>query len=282
MPRPTSGHPIEGRPEGMADDGHPVIGQTGEVGHDDSGHHDNQCSGNRGYEPAQSEQGDEGAEPDHHGESVDGSELVEELAYLGDRLVGLDGDPEHLAQLSADQHNGDAVQVAHQDRPGEVVGDPPEPDEPSHYGNGPDQDGQHRGQQGIRRSAARRERCHRGHHQQGKRSLRTHDELPGGAEQRVGHSRKQQGVQTGDRGEPSQFCIGHGRGDGESSHGDTGDGIPSHVPLGIVGQGRRHRKGPGPDGRPLAGLERRYFGVVAAGRSVAGLEIGGVRHHGPW
>lgn len=75
-----------------------------------------------------------------------------------------------------------------------------------------DQDGQHCGQQGICRSVASRERCHRGHHQQGKRSLRTYHERPGGAEHCVSHGRKEQYVQSGDRGEPGQFGVGMAEG----------------------------------------------------------------------
>ena len=183
------------------------------------------------------------------------------------------GTPKILPELPADQDDGDPVEVADQDRPREVVGDPAEPDDPAHDGDGPDQHGQHGRQGGVGGGAAGGQGGHRGHHQQGQRALGPDDELPGGPEDGVGDGRQQQGVEPGHRGEPGQLGVGHGRGDGQGGHGDAGDGVPPAAALGVAGELGADREGPGQDRRPLAGLERGDLGVVAIGVAVVGGAI---------
>ena len=58
------------------------------------------------------------------------AERAHDLGQLRQRLARVDREPEQLAQLADHEHDRDAVDVAHEHRPREVVGDPPEPQQP--------------------------------------------------------------------------------------------------------------------------------------------------------
>ena len=109
--------------------------------------------------------------------------------------------PEQLAELPDDQHDRDAVDVADQHGPREVVGEPPS------------RSTQASTKQAATSSASiaassRPRRCRRRRapapprHERRHRALRADDQLPRGAEQRVRQGRQQQRVEAGHRGQP--------------------------------------------------------------------------------
>ena len=139
------------------------------------------------------------------------------------RIARVDVEPEQLAELGDHEHDRDAVQVADQHRPGEVVGHPAEAQRPGEQEAGPDEQREHRGQLGRLVAARDGERKNGGGDERRDRALRADDEPPRGAEQHVRDRRQEQGVQPVDRREPGQLAVGHRRGQRERSDGEPGD-----------------------------------------------------------
>jgi hypothetical protein len=79
---------------------------------------------------AKRQQDPERNRPDHQGGALDVAELADDLHELWERVRGVDVESEQLRELADHEHDGDAVDVADQDRSGQVVGDSAEPREP--------------------------------------------------------------------------------------------------------------------------------------------------------
>ena len=141
------------------------------------------------------------------------------------RLARVDLEPEQLAQLGDHERDRDSVQVADQHRPGEVVGDPAEPQRARQQEAGGDEQGEHRRQLDRVVAARGRERKNRGGDERRRRALRADDEPARRAEQDVGDRRQQQRVQAVDRREPGELAVGHRRRQRERRDRQPGDEV---------------------------------------------------------
>ena len=112
-------------------------------------------------------------------------ERTQDVRDLSDRLRRVDVDSQQFPELAADEHDRDAVDVADEHRPGEVVGQPAESDDPGQQEACADQEREHRGE--LRRLAApcRRHRQHGGADERRDRAFRPDDQLARRAEERV-------------------------------------------------------------------------------------------------
>ena len=88
------------------------------------------AAGNRGRKKPCEEEGAESDDAHEHRRAIRFADLLHCLDDLGAGLRGVDVDAEHLPQLAADEDDCYAVDVADEDRAGEVVGKPAEAHDP--------------------------------------------------------------------------------------------------------------------------------------------------------
>jgi hypothetical protein len=154
------------------------------------------------------------------------AEAPDDLDQGRDEIPVHHRDAEQLAQLSGDDAEGDAVEEADQDRPGEEVHDE------AHAVHAADhhQQSRHDGQGGrelqvVGEIALGQGQQQGGDHGAGGR-VRPQDQLPGRAEQGIDQHRQHAGVQTDFRREARQVGIGDRRGDLDRGDREAGDDIP--------------------------------------------------------
>ncbi len=123
----------------------------------------------------------------------------------------VDVDSEQLAELSADEHDGDSVDVAHEHRARAVVGQPAEPRDPGEQEAGRDEQGERGGELRGLAASGDGEREQGGAYERRDRPFRPDDELPRRAEERIEHRRQEQGVEPVDRREASDLRVRHRR-----------------------------------------------------------------------
>ena len=155
----------------LADHGHAVGGQPEGGRGDDRGDHHDQGPGSLRKRQRRPSSTAREAAPTARVAAVPVAEVAEHRDQRRDRALGLGAEAEQLAELADDQDHGDPVEVADQHRPGEVVGDPAQPDQPCHQEHGPDQQRQQRGQGRGPLRVLGRERHHR-RRRPGRRSTR--------------------------------------------------------------------------------------------------------------
>ena len=213
-----------GRPAGhRADDldalGLPVQQGGGDNGDDD----DDERAGELAIHAPDDEQHDHGDGADREGEQVRFVEAGDELDDLLEELVALERDAEHLAQLAADDDQRRAEDVADQDRLGQQVGDEAQLRNTGEQRHDADEERQQRGERGVACGVAARQRCDRRcRHDRGRR-LGAHDDLLGGAKQRIHHQGAQGDIQARDWGDPGQVAVGHRRRHEHRKHRDGHD-----------------------------------------------------------
>ena len=184
---------------------------------------DNQRAGQLAIDAPHDEQRRHANDADGDGEQVRLVEAADELHHLPEELVALELDAEHLAQLAADDDQRRAEDVADQHRLGQEIGDEAQPCDTGEQRYHADKEREQRGERRIARGIAAGQRRNGGcRHDRGRR-LGSHDDLLGGAEQRVHHHRAQRDVQPRDRGDPGQVAVGHGRGHQHRKHRDGHD-----------------------------------------------------------
>jgi len=86
----------------LADRGHALLGQPEGRGGGDGQDHHQQRAGNLGGAPAQQQQRRQAGDPDRHGGAAQVVELAHDLGQLGERVLGVDVEPEQLAELPND------------------------------------------------------------------------------------------------------------------------------------------------------------------------------------
>ena len=186
-------------------------------------------------------------ESDRQGGALDGVEVLEEPAELGQRaLAGGDRRGRELRELGDHHDQGDAGHVAHQHRPGQQLGQPGQPEQPAREAGQGHQEGQRHRAVGGDGGAGGAERG-RGH-QRGRR-LRPDRQPRRGADGGVHGHRADGRPQAGGRGDAGQVGVRHHLGDEVRRDGHAGDQVPadrSHRPPGGADRGRRrgHRSGP--------------------------------------
>ena len=150
-------------------------------------------------------------------------QAADEFHHLLEELVALELDAEHLAQLAADDDQRRAKDVADQHRLGQEVGDEPQLRDPGEQRHDADEDREQRGERRITRGITAGQRRHGGgRHDRGRR-LGTHDDLLGGAEERIHHHGAERDIQSRDRCDPGQIAVGHRRGHEHGNHRDGHD-----------------------------------------------------------
>ena len=253
------------------------VERPGESDRDDD---DDQRRGQTRHEDAEREQGRERDGGDRDRRAADRAELADRLPELAERLRGVDREPEKLAELADDEDHGDAVDVADEHGPREVVGDPAEPEHPGDREARADEQREHAGE--LDRLGASRDRQRQDRHaDEGRdRSLRPDDELPRRSEQHVGDRREQQGVEAVHRRDAGDLGVRHRRRDRERRHRDPGDHVAARA------RGRYRGSSPVTGSRRLSGGsfrasrngDRSAYSEAGAGR-VEGA--GGVRSFMP-
>jgi hypothetical protein len=106
------------------------------------------------------------------------ADLASHLDELRHRVARVDVDPGQLAELADDEHDGDTVDVAHQHGPREVVGQPPQPEQPRDQKARRDEQRHRAGQLESLWAAGGGERQHGRCHERRQRALRADDQLP--------------------------------------------------------------------------------------------------------
>jgi hypothetical protein len=213
----------------LADQAHAVRGQVEHRGGGD-GQHDHDQDRRRLRQPVlQREDEQHSGEPDGggRGDRLAAREAPQEAADLPDEALGADAEAEQLGQLPDQDGERQAVQVAHDGRLGQQVrheaqaGDRPADQQHRH------QDRQHRGQ----RDGARAVLAAGGQRQDGRgdqrpeRGVRTQDQDPARAEDRVGEQAGDGGVEAGDGWQPGQFGVRHALGHEQSAQHDSGHDV---------------------------------------------------------
>ncbi len=175
-------------------DGDPFRLQIEHGGDEYGRDHDDERAGQGAADPAHEDQRRHEDDAQQDGQQVRFVQAADELQDLLEEQVALELDAEHLAQLAADHNQRRAENVADQNRLGQEVGDEPQFCDTGQDRHDPNQDGGRRRQGGIaRRVAAGQRRNGRGG-QDGAGRLRSHDDLFGGAEQRVHQHRAQRDI----------------------------------------------------------------------------------------
>jgi hypothetical protein len=118
------------------------------------------------------------AAPTGEGRHAQIADVPAQLDELRNRVACIDVDPGELAELADNEHDRDAVDVAHQNGSGEVIGQPAEPQQP----------GAQKARRDKQRHRARQlqgfgapgggERQHGRRHERRQRALRADDQLP--------------------------------------------------------------------------------------------------------
>ena len=162
-PSPGRGSVGRGRPLGIRpDDRDAVAGQVERPGGADRADDDDQRAGDARDEEAKREQHRQRHGADRHRRAADLAELARRSRPAGERVAGADREAEQLAELADHEHDRDAVDVADQHRPREVVGEPAEPQQAREQEAGADEQREHRRELDRVRAAGDRERQHRG------------------------------------------------------------------------------------------------------------------------
>ena len=194
-----------------ADDRH-ALGLQVEHGESDNGDDDDdERAGQAAIHAAHDEQRRHADDANDDGEQVRFVEAADELQHLPEELVALELDAEHLAQLAADHDQRRAKDVADQDRLGQEVGDEPQLRHAGEQRQDADQDRGHRGQRGIAHRVAAGQRRNGGGGHDGGRRFGSHDELFGGAKQRVHHHGAESNIQPCDGSDAGEIAVGHRR-----------------------------------------------------------------------
>ena len=178
-----------------ADDRDPVACEVERPGNSDGDHDHEERAGHGREEAAQREQRGERGGADRNRGAAHVPEFPRHIREPLQRIARVDVEPEQVAELGDDEHDRDAVQVADQHRPGEVVGNPAEAQHPGEQEAGRDEQREHPGQLGRLVAARDGEREDGGGDERRYRAFRTDDQPPRGAEQHVGDRRQEQGVQ---------------------------------------------------------------------------------------
>ena len=197
-----------------------------EIKHDrgEDGANDNdQRAGNFAIHEAYDEQRRHTDGANGNGQQVRFVEAADEFHNLPEELVALKLDAEHLAQLAADDDQRRADDVADQHRLGQEVGDEAQPRDPGEQRDDADEECEQRGERSIARSIAAGQRRNGGcRHDRGRR-LRSHDDLFGGAKQRIHHHGAERDIQSCDGSDPGEVAVGHCRGHEHRKHRDGHD-----------------------------------------------------------
>ena len=197
---------------------------------------------------------------DRHRRAAYRAELAGVLGQPVERVAGADREAEQLSDLADHEHDRNAVDVADQHRPREVVGEPAEPQQAREQEAGADEQREHRRELDRVRAAGDRERQHRGRDDGRDRSLRADDEHTRRAEQHVRERGHEQRVEAVHRREAGELAVGHRRRDAERRHRHPGDEVAAgarHAVARQVGgerqRAREQRLGPRrPERRPVA------------------------------
>ena len=187
----------------------PFASRSNTTESDNGANDDDERAGQGAIHAAHDQQRRHADDANGEGEQVRFVEAADELHDLLEELVALELDAEHLAQLAADDDQRRAKDVADQDRLGQKVGDEPQPRHAGEQRQDADQDGGQRSQCGVAHRVAAGQRRNGGGSHDGGRRFRSHDDLFGGAKQRVHHHGAERNIQPGDRGDPGKIAVGH-------------------------------------------------------------------------
>ena len=198
-----------------------VCVQVDRPGEHDRGDDDDQRRRQKRHEDPCRQQHGQRDDAHEHRRAVVVAELLHDVDDLPDRPAGVDGHAEQLAELRAHEHDRDAVEVADDHRPREVVREPAEASRPGEQEARRDEQREHGAELGRVRAARDRDRKDGRPDERRDRSFRAHNELSRGAEERVEHGREEQRVEAVDRRETSDLGVGHGR-----RHRERGDRQP--------------------------------------------------------
>ena len=204
------------------------------------------AAGTRGAQEAQRQQDRERGRADRDAWCRSTSPISrDDLDELRERVARVDVEPEQLAELADDQHDRDAVDVADQHGPREVVGDPAEPQRAGRAGS------TRRRAAPAWRPARRPPRCPRPRAPAPPRATSAEIEPSGPTiscrdepSSAYATRRKQQRVEAGDRGEAGELRVGH-----RGRHRERRDGQPrrsgrlARRPRAIAGKLPGHRDG---------------------------------------
>ena len=160
---------------------------------------------------------------DGDGEQMRFIQAADEFHHLLEELIALQLDAEHLAQLAADDDQRRAEDVADEHRLGQEVGDESQLRDPGEQRHDADEEREQRGERRIARGIAAGQRRHGGGRHDGGRRLGSHNDLLGGAEQRIHHHGAERHIQSRDRCDPGEIAEGHRRGHEHRKHRDGDD-----------------------------------------------------------
>ncbi len=264
-----------------ADDRDTVAREVEPPGDPDGDHDHEERAGQGREEAAQREQRGERGDADRNRGAAHVPELPRHIREPLQRIARVDVETEQVAELGDHEHDRDAVQVADQHRPGEIVGHPAEAQHPGEQEAGRDEQGEHRSQLGRLVAAGDGERKDGGGDERRDRAFRADDQPPRGAEQHVGDRRQEQGVQPVHRREPGQLAVGHRRGQGERSDGEPGDEVTPSARDPVAGHLLGDRDGAYEKRLPLRRPERRPSARTKSCRPAQRAEVL-ARRRCPW
>ena len=243
------GHPPGQRPDGR----HPVRVQV-EDRRDDGRRHDADQDGRDDLgESGQHQQDGQDPEPDRQRRPDGAVEPEHEGLELGTEALGVGREPEELGQLPDDDDEGETVHVADLHLAREQIGDEPElPDPQSDFDDSND-DREHPGQRDRSMDvSARRQQWQEGGEDQGRdRRVRTEDQDPRRAEDRIADEASDGRVEAGHGREPGQLRVGQSLRHQDGGEHDARDDVGPR-PSPVVGPN-------GPETRYPPGYPRRTF-----------------------
>ena len=186
-------------------------------------------AGQEPHEAAHDEEGRQREGADRERGTADVAEFAHGLPEAREGVAGVDVDPEKLRELRDHERDRDAVQVPHQHGPGEVVGDPAEPEQARQPEARRDEQREHRRE--LRRIVAPRdgEREDGGRDERRGRAFGADHEPPRGAEEDVRDGRQQERVEAVDRRQSRELPVGHRGGERERRDRQPGEEVTTRA-----------------------------------------------------
>ena len=174
-----------------ADDRDTVILEAERPGDDDRSDDHNQRSRQDRHEATDNDQHRDRSHAHRDRLPAQTAELAHYLPQPVERLLRGDRQSEKLAELRDDEHDRDPVDVADQNRPGEVVREPAEPEQAGEQETAADEQREHRRQLNRVAAAGGGQRQQRGRDQCRNGTLWADDQQPGRSEQHVRDHRRE-------------------------------------------------------------------------------------------
>ena len=231
--------PAVDRPE----DGDAMRLQPGHSDHDDRPDEADEGTGDPAVEPFADDDDDQHRDGDCGRPPVDVPDLVGDLAQPADGRRATAGEAEHRGQLADEDLDGDAGKHTGDDRGGEELGDPSEPQQPDGNDQRADDQGEERDEVVVSRCPGRRHRRDTGGDDRRDRRVHAHRQMRAPPEQREQQRPGDEGVQAGDGRHARQAGGGDLLGHRDGNEREPGQEVRSE-PSGLIPPQRRDDRGP--------------------------------------